>query len=64
MLATNEEMTTVIIAHRLQTVMNADFIVILRDGNVVEKGSHEELMGIEDGIYCNMVNRVGTNFLA
>ena len=56
-------MTTLVIAHRLQTVMNADCIVVLKDGEVAEKGSHEDLMGIEDGIYCNMVHGVGSNFL-
>jgi ABC-type multidrug transport system fused ATPase/permease subunit len=56
-------MTTVVIAHRLQTVRNADCIVVLNEGSVAEKGSHRELMGIEDGIYSNMVNRAGTDFL-
>ena len=56
-------MTTVVIAHRLQTVRNADCIVVLNEGSVAEKGSHRELMGIEDGIYSSMVNRAGTDFL-
>ena len=57
-------MTTVIIAHRLQTVRNADCIVVLNEGGVAEKGSHRELMCIENGVYCNMVKKAGTDFLS
>ena len=42
--------TTVIIAHRLSTVRNADTIVVLKDGKIAQKGSHAELLA-EDGIY-------------
>ncbi|MGQ9630359.1 MAG: ABC transporter ATP-binding protein [bacterium] len=42
--------TTLVIAHRVSTVMNADKIVVIDDGNIVELGSHEELME-ENGIY-------------
>lgn len=42
--------TSIVIAHRLSTVMNADLIVAIDDGRIVEKGSHEELLELE-GLY-------------
>jgi ATP-binding cassette subfamily B protein len=43
--------TTIIIAHRLSTVRNADQIVVLEDKSIREMGSHEELLGMADGLY-------------
>ncbi len=43
--------TTIIIAHRLSTVRNADKIVVLDDKTICETGTHEELMQLEKGIY-------------
>ena len=43
--------TTFVIAHRLSTITNADRIVVLQDGCVVEQGSHEELLADEEGLY-------------
>ena len=47
--------TTIIIAHRLSTVKNADNIVVIEDGQIVEKGNHVELMK-NDGIYASLVH--------
>lgn len=55
----NNQMTTVVIAHRLQTVRNADIIVVLSDGVVMEQGTHDKLMENNGGIYRNMVMRAG-----
>ncbi len=45
--------TTIVIAHRLSTVINADQIIVLRDGQVAERGTHAELLS-EDGLYASM----------
>jgi len=48
--------TTIIIAHRLSTVRNADAIVVMKKGKVVEIGTHEELMEL-NGLYTSLVNK-------
>ncbi len=42
------------IAHRLSTIRNADLILVLEDGAIVDRGSHEELL-VRDGLYAAMV---------
>lgn len=48
--------TVIVIAHRLSTVRSADEILCMKEGKVVEKGSHEELMEL-NGEYFDLVNR-------
>lgn len=49
-----EGRTSIIIAHRLATVKKADKIIVLEKGNIVEIGSHSELLQIENGYYRNL----------
>lgn len=46
--------TSIIIAHRLATIMNADKIIVMDKGNIVEAGTHQELVLINDGYYKNL----------
>ncbi|MEJ0012464.1 MAG: ABC transporter ATP-binding protein/permease [Bauldia sp.] len=48
--------TTLVIAHRLSTIVNADEILVLDDGEIVERGTHEGLLG-QSGLYASMWNR-------
>jgi len=48
--------TSVVIAHRLSTVINADEILVLRDGRIAERGHHLDLLR-QDGLYAQMWNR-------
>uniref|UniRef100_R7W9K8 ABC transporter B family member 4 n=1 Tax=Aegilops tauschii TaxID=37682 RepID=R7W9K8_AEGTA len=53
--------TTVAVAHRLSTVKGADIIAVLKDGAIVEKGGHESLMNIKDGVYASLVELRSTH---
>lgn len=46
--------TTVVVAHRLSTIKGADLIAVVKNGVIVEKGKHESLMNIKDGIYASL----------
>lgn len=48
-----EGRTSFVIAHRLKTIVNADEIAVLKDGSVIEQGSHEELLA-KGGFYHNL----------
>jgi len=56
-LLVTEKRTTIIIAHRLTTIRNADIIVVITGGKVVEMGTHDELMGHEAGKYRSLVEK-------
>ena len=50
-----ENKTSFIIAHRLSTIKNADLILVMKDGNIIEQGNHNELMK-KNGFYTNLYN--------
>ncbi|KAL6850411.1 hypothetical protein ACP4OV_021038 [Aristida adscensionis] len=47
--------TTVIVAHRLSTIQNADVIAVVKNGVIIEKGKHDTLINIKDGAYASLV---------
>ncbi|KAJ0788784.1 putative ABC-type xenobiotic transporter [Helianthus annuus] len=47
--------TTLVVAHRLSTIQGADVIAVVKNGVIVEKGKHETLVHIKDGIYASLV---------
>ena len=50
-----EGRTSFIIAHRLSTIKNADLILVMKYGNIIEQGNHEELMK-QNGVYAELYN--------
>lgn len=48
--------TTIVIAHRLSTIRNADLIVVMEKGDLVEKGTHDQLYEM-GGVYTQLVNK-------
>ncbi|KAH7845046.1 hypothetical protein Vadar_034570 [Vaccinium darrowii] len=47
--------TTVVVAHRLSTIKNADVIAVVKNGAIVEKGRHDTLINIKDGVYASLI---------
>ncbi|MCY7349892.1 MAG: ATP-binding cassette domain-containing protein [Cytophagaceae bacterium] len=56
--------TTIIIAHRLATIRNVDTIYVIRDGQITESGTHEQLALLDNGIYSNLIKLQFENALA
>ena len=50
-----EGRTSFVIAHRLSTIRNADLILVMKDGDIIEQGTHDELME-QNGFYANLYN--------
>lgn len=58
-----EGRTSFVIAHRLSTIRNADLILVMKDGNIIEQGSHDQLMA-ENGFYADLYNSQFTEEVA
>ena len=56
--AVSEGRTCITIAHRLSTIVDADRIMVLKQGNIVESGTHEELLRL-GGVYASMYGEAG-----
>lgn len=56
-LLTMKQRTTVVVAHRLSTIRNADLIAVTKDGAIVEQGTHDQLMRMPKGVYKALVAR-------
>lgn len=54
---TSSAMTVIIVAHRLSTVRSADRIFVIREGQVVEEGSHDDLIDNPNGAYSALIKR-------
>jgi len=55
--------TAIVIAHRLSTIQKMDRIVVLEDGDVIEQGSHAELIARKDGMYANLWTHQSGGFI-
>ena len=58
-----EGRTSFIIAHRLSTIRNADLILVMKDGNIIEQGNHQELIS-QNGFYADLYNSQFTEKVA
>ena len=55
-----KDRTTIVVAHRLSTIRNADLICVMNEGQIVERGTHDELLAI-DGYYKRLIEMQQTN---
>lgn len=53
--------TSFVVAHRLSTITSSDVILVMNKGNIIEQGSHEELMA-KKGFYFNLYNSQFSNY--
>jgi ATP-binding cassette subfamily B protein len=56
--------TSIIIAHRLSTILDVDRILVFDSGKIIEQGSHEQLLKIENGIYANLFKLQSGGFIS
>ncbi len=47
--------TSLVVAHRLSTIRNANSIAVIQDGVIIEEGTHQDLMSRSDGAYSRLV---------
>lgn len=58
----SENRTTIIIAHRLSTIIHANQILVMKNGEIFERGTHNDLLSIKDGLYASMWNAQQQSF--
>ncbi|KAI8976783.1 putative ABC transporter protein, partial [Pilobolus umbonatus] len=58
--AASKDRTTIVVAHRLSTIRNADLIVVMEQGDLIEKGTHNELLSL-NGVYADLVKKQEIN---
>lgn len=52
-----EGRSSLMIAHRLSTIVSCDQIIVMRNGKIIERGNHKELLTRDDGVFASMWNQ-------